>query len=87
LPLSLPLSSLSDYLLMATCLQLFKKKKEDATAGSGSVKSHDKHSQFKVVSNKRQSLLATTGHPAGWVNRTAEKDEEAVKGRDWRSEA
>jgi len=67
---------------------LFKKKKEESNAEKGSVRSHDsKHSQFKVVSNKRQSLLANTGHPAGWVNRTSEKDELAVKGQDWRSEA
>jgi hypothetical protein len=45
------------------------------------------HSQFKVVSNKRNSLLATDGHPAGRVNRTTEKQEEALKGSEWRSDA
>ena len=45
------------------------------------------HSQFKVVSNKRNSLLATDGHPAGWVNRTTEKEAEALKGSEWRSDA
>jgi len=45
------------------------------------------HSQFKVVSNKRNSLLVTDGHPAGWVNRTMEKEVEALKGSEWRSDA
>lgn len=31
------------------------------------------NSQFKVVSNKRNTLLASEGRSAGWVNRTAEK--------------
>lgn len=62
--------------------QLFKRKQEEA-----SVKSHEKNSQFKVVSNKRDSVLANTGHPAGWVNRTAEREEKAVQGTEWRSEA
>lgn len=61
---------------------LFKRKQEEA-----SVKSHEKNSQFKVVSNKRDSVLANTGHPAGWVNRTAEREEKAVQGTEWRSEA
>ncbi|KAF9488921.1 hypothetical protein BDN71DRAFT_1456787 [Pleurotus eryngii] len=61
---------------------LFKRKQEEA-----SVKSHEKSSQFKVVSNKRDSVLANTGHPAGWVNRTAEREEKAVQGTEWRSEA
>jgi hypothetical protein len=61
---------------------MFKRKKEEP-----SVKSSEKHSQFKVVSNKRDSVLSTAGHPAGWVNRTSEKEEEAVKGKEWRSEA
>ncbi|KAF9457296.1 hypothetical protein BDZ94DRAFT_1326382 [Collybia nuda] len=62
---------------------LFKRKKEEA-----SVKSHERGaSQFKVVSNKRNSLLSTAGHPAGWVNRTAEKDDLAAKGTEWRSDA
>jgi hypothetical protein len=61
---------------------MFKRKKDEA-----SVKGGEKHSQFKVVSNKRNSVLSTTGHPAGWVNRTTEKEEEATKGKEWRSEA
>jgi hypothetical protein len=61
---------------------MFKRKAEEA-----SVKGSEKHSQFKVVSNKRNSVLSTSGHPAGWVNRTAEKEEQAVQGKEWRSEA
>lgn len=63
-------------------LQLFKRKKE-----GGSMKSSGSSSQFKVVSNKRNSILGNTGHPAGWVNRTAEKEQLAAKGSEWRSEA
>jgi hypothetical protein len=63
-------------------LQLFQRKKDEA-----SVKSEHSTSHFKVVSNKRNSLLSTAGHPAGWVNRTAEKEEVAKKGAEWRSEA
>ncbi|KDQ28505.1 hypothetical protein PLEOSDRAFT_1077308 [Pleurotus ostreatus PC15] len=59
---------------------LFERKQEEA-----SIKSHEKNSQFKVVSNKRDSVLANTGHVA--VNRTAEREEKAVQGTEWRSEA
>jgi hypothetical protein len=63
-------------------IQLFARKKDEAA----SIKS-DKGSHFKVVANKRQSLLANHGHPAGWVNRTTERDEKAKQGVEWRSEA
>ena len=61
--------------------QLFTRKKDEAG------KTDHGASHFKVVSNKRNSLLSTAGHPTGWVNRTAEKDEEAKRGDEWRSEA
>lgn len=32
-------------------------------------------SQFKVVPDKRHSILASAGHPAGWVNRVPAKDD------------
>jgi len=66
--------------------ELFHKSKDTA----GSVKSTDstgRHSQFKVVANKRDSLLSTEGNPAGWVNRAEEKTQTAEKGSEWRSEA
>ncbi|KAJ7495133.1 hypothetical protein FB451DRAFT_1477676 [Mycena latifolia] len=62
---------------------IFKRKKDDA----GSVVSSASASQFKVVANKRNSLLPAAGNPAGWVNRTAAKDELAVQGDEWRSDA
>ncbi len=62
---------------------MFQRNKD----GVGSIRSTDSQSQFKVVSNKRDSLLATAGHPAGWINRTAEKEELAEKGAEWRSDA
>ena len=72
---------LADWMLMMR-LQLFKRKKDEA-----SVKSDHGASHFKVVSNKRDSLLSTAGHPARWVNRIAEKDEVAQRGEEWRSDA
>ncbi|TFK64315.1 hypothetical protein BDN72DRAFT_846705 [Pluteus cervinus] len=63
--------------------EMFQRNKD----GVGSIRSTDSQSQFKVVSNKRDSLLATAGHPAGWINRTAEKEELAEKGTEWRSDA
>jgi hypothetical protein len=65
-------------------MQLFAKRDE---ASAPSVTSSGKHSQFKVVHNKRDSILSTSGHPAGWVNRTTEREETALKGKDWRSDA
>ena len=44
-------------------------------------------SQFKVVVDKRNSLLFGEGHPAGWVNRIAEKETAAERGTEWRSDA
>lgn len=64
--------------------ELFQRKKDEA----GSVKSSgEKSSQFKIVGNKRNSILVNQGHPAGWVNRTTEKEEKALEGKEWRSEA
>lgn len=63
-------------------MQLFAKKKDDASTTTSASKS-----QFKVVHNKRNSLLSSTGHPSGWVNRTTEREDMADKGKDWRSDA
>jgi len=60
---------------------LFQRNKEAA-----SIRSSDRSSQFKIVSNKRDSILAE-GHPAGWVNRTDERKEVAGHGHEWRSDA
>jgi len=64
--------------------EMFTKKKDESSAQS--TTSSARHSQFKVVHNKRNSIL-DTGHPAGWVNRTTEREDTALKGQDWRSEA
>jgi len=61
---------------------LFAKKNETSAQSTSSVRS----SQFKVVHNKCNSI-SDTGHPAGWVNCTAEREDTAPKGQDWRSEA
>ena len=44
-------------------------------------------SHFKVVVDKRNSLLSGEGHPAGWVYRIAEKEAAAERGTEWRSDA
>jgi hypothetical protein len=61
---------------------MFKRKKDEA-----SLKTAESKSQFKVVSKKRDSMLASEGHPAGWVNRTDEKAVLAGQGNDWHSPA
>ncbi|KAG5640527.1 hypothetical protein DXG03_008215 [Asterophora parasitica] len=72
---------------------LFQRKKDDMqskTSGTGSsttLGTSHSHSQFKVVSNRRNSLLSSAGNPAGWVNRMAEKEELAEHGEEWRSDA
>ncbi|KAJ6567019.1 hypothetical protein B0H19DRAFT_716873 [Mycena capillaripes] len=64
--------------------ELFKRKKNDAASTAPSTASS---SQFKVVASKQNSLLPESGHPAGWVNRTAEKEQLAEQGDEWRSDA
>ena len=44
-------------------------------------------SHFKVVVDKRNSLLSVEGHCAGWVNRIAGKETAAERGTEWRSDA
>ncbi|KDR71966.1 hypothetical protein GALMADRAFT_253273 [Galerina marginata CBS 339.88] len=61
-----------------------KGKVSTDTSSLGSTKSH---SQFKVVSDKRNSLLVNQGNPAGWVNRTAEKEKLSEGGDGWKSDA
>ncbi|KAG1727557.1 uncharacterized protein EDB91DRAFT_1315896 [Suillus paluster] len=61
---------------------LFKHKKDE----SASIKTSDSKSHFKVVHNKRASMIHE-GHPSGWVNRTTEREEKAKEGKEWRSEA
>lgn len=61
---------------------LFKRKKEETQ----SLKTTESKAQFKVVHNKRASIVEA-GTPAGWVNRVSEHQEKATTGDDWRSEA
>ncbi|KIY66782.1 hypothetical protein CYLTODRAFT_444462 [Cylindrobasidium torrendii FP15055 ss-10] len=61
--------------------ETFSHKKAEAEETASSVSRSS--SQFKVVSNKRESLLANKGHPSGWVNRV-EKPKEG--GDTWKSE-
>ncbi|KAF8632724.1 hypothetical protein AX15_001721 [Amanita polypyramis BW_CC] len=55
-------------------------------------KSHEEapeptESHFKVIVDKRNSILSHEGNPAGWVNRMAEKEDTAERGTEWRSDA
>ncbi|KAH8827080.1 hypothetical protein DL96DRAFT_1605435 [Flagelloscypha sp. PMI_526] len=55
-------------------------------AGDVSMKANKRSSsQFKVVNDKRKSLLSHEGHPSGWVNRTTERKELASQGEGWGS--
>jgi hypothetical protein len=59
--------------------EAFKRRRGDDSASTVSMaRSGSSSSNFKVVSNKRNSLLANAGHPSGWVNRLDEK-EKAIK--------
>ena len=59
-----------------------------STSSKASITSSTKgDSQFKVVTDKRNSLLADVGNPAGWVNRADGKKGEAERGQDWKSDA
>jgi hypothetical protein len=45
-----------------------------------------RYSQFKVVHNKQNSIL-DTGYPTRWANSTTEREDTALEGQDWHSEA
>jgi hypothetical protein len=67
--------------------QFFQRSKSKELSTSSSEISTSQ-SQFKVVSNKRNSLLATKGHPAGWANRANDKaDFVQASDGSWRSNA
>ncbi|KAF4574250.1 hypothetical protein EYR40_006036 [Pleurotus pulmonarius] len=60
---------------------LFKRSQDEAS----SLKSSDKRSQFKVMTDKKGSVIdPNAGHPDGWVNRT---EIAPTRGREWRSDA
>ncbi|KAF5341441.1 hypothetical protein D9758_014751 [Tetrapyrgos nigripes] len=78
--------------------EAFKRKRDDVsvsgsssgvgvTASGSTAPSHTSHSQFKVVSNKRNSILANAGRPEGWANRMAEKEKLVDEGEGWKSKA
>ncbi|KAH9474282.1 hypothetical protein JR316_0013445 [Psilocybe cubensis] len=67
---------------------LFARKKDEAASLTSSAKERESASQFKIVADKRNSILADQGNPAGWVNRAEERKEMVGKGVDgWRSDA
>ncbi|KAK0472851.1 hypothetical protein IW261DRAFT_1506212 [Armillaria novae-zelandiae] len=58
--------------------EVFKKRKEEAKSVSSASSS-----QFKVVANKRDSMLATQGNPSGWIHKTAEREQMVSQGEGW----
>ncbi|KAI0634782.1 hypothetical protein C8Q77DRAFT_1053762 [Trametes polyzona] len=65
--------------------EMFQRKK--AEADSVKSRAEEKGSHFKIVSRRDSALLPAQGHPAGWVNRTQEREDAALRGQDWRSDA
>ncbi|KAL7283990.1 hypothetical protein ACG7TL_001263 [Trametes sanguinea] len=65
--------------------EMFQRNKEEAQ--STKSKAEEKGSHFKIVSRRDSALLPQQGHPAGWVNRTQEREDAALRGQDWRSDA
>ncbi|KAF7791135.1 hypothetical protein EIP86_002146 [Pleurotus ostreatoroseus] len=67
---------------------MFKRKKDAAEGKAESVRSgRESASQFKIVSKRDSAIMPDKGYPGGWVNRTTEREETALKGEAWRSEA
>lgn len=66
-------------LIIAPLFQMFTKKKDESSARS--TTSSVRHSQFKVVHNKWNSIV-DTGHPVGWVNCTTEREDTVLRGQD-----
>ncbi len=64
---------------------MFQRKQDEAL--SVKSKADEKGSHFKIVSRRDSALLPQQGHPAGWVNRTQEREDAALRGKDWRSDA
>ena len=69
--------------------ELFQRKKDEAESvkSGAKEKKEERNAQFKVVSKRDSEILQGKGHPSGWVNRTQERSEAAVRGEEWRSEA
>ncbi|KAH9941112.1 uncharacterized protein BXZ73DRAFT_42167 [Epithele typhae] len=65
--------------------EMFQRNK--AEAQSTKSKADEKASHFKIVSRHDSALLPQQGHPAGWINRTQEREDAALRGTDWRSDA
>ncbi|KAF8186734.1 hypothetical protein BJ912DRAFT_1032111 [Pholiota molesta] len=65
--------------LVAVRERIFTRTKEKEKDASIRTKASGR-SQFKIVADPRDSLLAGAGHPAGWVHRTAEVQAKAREG-------
>ncbi|KAJ7462405.1 hypothetical protein FB451DRAFT_1180694 [Mycena latifolia] len=78
-PSSLTGVTSTSHLLVLVRKQRFQARKDARLITVSSAGS----SQFKVVANKRDSLLPAAGSPAGWANRTAAEDALAVQGDEW----
>lgn len=69
--------------------EMFQRKKDEAESvkSGAQSKKEERNAQFKIVSKRDSEILQGKGHPSGWVNRTQERSEAAVRGEEWRSEA
>ena len=72
--------------MVVTGAQMFQRKKQESASIKSKAES-EKGSHFKIVSRRDSALLPDKGHPAGWINRTQEREDAAVRGGDWRSDA
>ncbi|KAF9560678.1 hypothetical protein CPC08DRAFT_665210 [Agrocybe pediades] len=63
---------------------IFNQKKSETASLARSADA--KTGQFKIIADKRNSILAEQGHPAGWVNKVEERKEKVESGREWRSD-
>jgi len=74
---------------MSVFTDVFKRSTK-STSSTASNPDSPSSSQFKVVSNKRNSILANKGHPSGWVNRAVDKETHATSptgSNGWESDA
>ena len=64
----------------------FQGRKEDREE-TGSARSVERKSQFKVVAKRNSAILPEHGHPSGWATRAQDRAEAAGTGESWHSDA
>jgi len=64
----------------------FQVGKEDGDE-TGSARSAERKSQFKVVAKRNSSIMPEHGHPSGWATKAQDRAEAAGTGESWHSDA